>query len=134
MGLILRGKPIIDGIVDGEAFVSQTRINLLHDLDMQTGKIIRGDHPDFGKSIAGKILVFPSGVGSVGLSSVLYTLVQNGVGPKALINQELETTIVFGALISNVPMIAQLDQDPVQVIHTGDHLRLDGNQGIVEIL
>ncbi|MHA1713647.1 MAG: aconitase X swivel domain-containing protein [Candidatus Ranarchaeia archaeon] len=134
LGVVLYGKPIVEGVVEGEAFVSKKRINLLHDIDMKTGRITREDHDDFGKSIAGKILVFPSGVGSVGLSSVLYTLVKNGVGPKAIVNQELETTIVFGALIANVPMVAELDRNPVEVIRTGDRLRVDGGKGIIQVL
>ena len=134
MTILLHGKPVVEGVIEGKAFVSKRRINLLHDLDMETGKITREDHEDFGKTIAGKILVFPSGVGSVGLSSVLYTLVKNKVGPIALINQELETTIVFGALIANVPMVAELDQNPVDVIKTGDTLKLDGGKGTVEVL
>ena len=100
MGSILRGKPIIDGIVDGEAFVSQTRINLLHDLDMQTGKIIRGDHPDFGTSIAGKILEFLGGI-------VLNIIVV--VGTIGLMNGVTSTdkmlTILFFVLLAESFMI-----------------------------
>jgi len=130
----IKGKPVMEGVVEGEALVSTKRINLLYDLEFETGNILRKDHEYYGVSVAGKILVFPSGVGSVGLSSVLYNLVKNGVAPKAIINQELETTIVFGALISKVPMVSNLEVDILKAFKTGDILRVDGGKGEVTIL
>jgi len=61
-------------------------------------------------------------------------LKKNGVGPKALINQELETTTVFGALLAEIPMVAELEEDPIKVIKTGDLVRVDGTNGTVTIL
>jgi len=132
--IILRGKPVIEGIVEGEAIVTKQRLNFLHDINKETGEIILEGHELYGKSVKDKILVLPSGVGTVGLSTILYTLVKNGVGPKGLISQELETSLTFGAILANVPMVAQLDKNPVEVIETGDLVKIDGARGIVEII
>ncbi|MCD6514728.1 MAG: DUF126 domain-containing protein [Candidatus Odinarchaeota archaeon] len=132
--IILRGKPVIEGIVEGEAIVTKQRLNFLHDINKETGEIILEGHELYGKSVKDKILVLPSGVGTVGLSTILYTLIKNGVGPKGLISQELETSLTFGAILANVPMVAQLDRNPVEVIETGDLVKIDGSRGIVEII
>lgn len=132
--IILRGKPVIEGLVEGEAIVTKQRLNFLHDINKETGEIILEGHELYGKSVKDKILVLPSGVGTVGLSTILYTLVKNGVGPKGLISQELETSLTFGAILANVPMVAQLDKNPVEVIETGDLVKIDGARGIVEII
>ena len=132
--IILRGKPVIEGIVEGEAIVTKQRLNFLHDINKETGEIILEGHELYGKSVKDKILVLPSGVGTVGLSTILYTLIKNGVGPKGLISQELETSLTFGAILANIPMVAQLDRNPVEVIETGDLVKIDGSRGIVEII
>ena len=131
---VLRGKPVVDGVAEGIALVSKTRLNLLSDVDKEKGIIIKEGHELYGESLKDKILVFPSGVGTVGLSTIIYTLKKNGVGPKALINQELETTTVFGALLAEIPMVAELEEDPIKVIKTGDFVRVDGTNGTVTIL
>ena len=54
--------------------------------------------------------------------------------PKGIINMSAEPITVAGAVISGIPMVDQLDGDPTQLIKTGYHLYLDGDQGIVKIL
>ena len=38
-----------------------------------------------------------------------------------------------GAIISRTPMVYKLDKDPMEVIETGDHVRVVGDQGIVVV-
>lgn len=133
MTKVLKGKPVVEGVAEGIALVSKTRLNLLHDVDKERGLIIAEGHELYGQSIKDKVFVFPSGVGTVGLSTIIYTLVKNGVGPKALICQELETTTVFGALLAKLPMVAELDEDPTKVIKTGVRVKVDGTLGIVTV-
>ena len=37
-------------------------------------------------------------------------------------------------VVSHVPCVTALDQDPVEVIRTGDLVRVDGERGVIEIL
>ena len=131
---ILKGKPVIEGVAEGKAIVTKERLNFLHDINKETGKIILEGHPLYGQSVKGKILVLPSGVGTVGLSTIIYTLVKNKVGPVGIISQELETSSTFGALLVNLPMVSNLNKNPVEVIDTGDFVKLDGTKGIVEVI
>ena len=131
--IVLKGKPVIEGKAEGEAFVTKERLNFLHDISKETGKIILEGHPLYGKSVKGKILILPSGVGTVGLSTIIYTLVKNKVGPVGIISQELETSSTFGALLVNLPMVSNLDKNPTEVIETGDYIEMDGTVGIVKV-
>ena len=131
--IVLKGRSIIEGKAKGEAFVTKERLNFLHDINKETGKIVLEGHPLYGKSVKGKILILPSGVGTVGLSTIIYTLVKNKVGPVGLISQELETSSTFGALLVNLPMISNLDKDPTEVIETGDYIEMDATTGILEV-
>ena len=53
------------------------------------------------------------------------------MGPKAIVNEEADPVIVVGAIISNIPMIDQVD---IQNITTGDEVEVDCNKGFVTIL
>ena len=41
--------------------------------------------------------------------------------------------IAAGAAIGNIPLVHRLDQNPLEVIRTGDFVRIDADKGIVEV-
>ena len=61
---------------------------------------------------------------------MLYDAVKRGVGPIGMINIEPESIAVIGAIVSELPLVAGID---ISQIHTGDHIVLDADNGIVEI-
>ena len=36
--------------------------------------------------------------------------------------------------MANIPMVDKLDKDPLQVIETGDHVKLNADEGMVEVV
>jgi len=46
----------------------------------------------------------------------------------------MNTKIALAVVVSHVPCVTALDQDPVEVIRTGDLVRVDGDRGVIEIL
>lgn len=46
---------------------------------------------------------------------------------------EMTTKIALGAVVTHAPALTDFDQGPLQVISTGDWVRVDADQGIVEI-
>ena len=44
------------------------------------------------------------------------------------------TKAVLGAIVTRVPAITDLDDDPVALLHTGDRVELDATAGVVELL
>jgi len=58
---------------------------------------------------------------------------QNDRATSAVINVEAEPIIAVGAAMGNIPLIDRLDKNPLEVIATGDHVRMDGDMGIVEV-
>jgi hypothetical protein len=100
-------------------------------VDPKTGVFIEKGHELEGKSVTGKILVFPKGKGSTVGSYVIYGLATNKVGPAAIVNQETETIVATGVILAGVPCV---DGIPTDKIKTGDRLRVDADAGTVEIL
>jgi predicted aconitase with swiveling domain len=102
-------------------------------VDVKTGTITEVGHPLYGKSIAGKVLVFPTGKGSTGGSYLIYEAASNGVGPCAMINRAIEQVTAVGCIISDIPVIDRLEQDPVSAIEDDDFVEVDADKGMVRI-
>jgi uncharacterized protein len=98
-----------------------------------TGTIIETRHELRGQTFKDKILVFPGAKGSSGWSAAFHMTRITGTAPKALVFNEMTTKIALGAVVMRVPSVTELDQDPLQIIQTGDWVTVDGDRGIVEI-
>lgn len=122
---------ISKGYAEGEAIVSREYISFLGGVDKETGVIM--DSGLKGKSIAGKILVFPGGKGSTVGTYVLLNLKKNGVAPKAIINRKTEPIIAVGAVIASIPLVEVRDDEFFEVVKDGDRLVVDAENGYVEI-
>jgi predicted aconitase with swiveling domain len=127
--MILAGRIIKSGKASGLALVSPEPIGFLGGVDPETGLVIEKGHPLEGKSVAGRVLCFPTGKGSTVGSYTLYWMKKAGTAPAAIVNAESETIVAVGAIISDIPMV---DQIPLQEISTGDWVMVDGDQVLVE--
>ena len=130
----LKGRTIARGSAEGEVLLSRDPISFLGSVDPETGIIVEESHALAGKSIKGKVLVFPHGKGSTVGSYVMYQLKKNGAAPVAIINLETEPIVAVGAIISEIPLVDMLDKSPYEVLKDGDLVRVDGNGGYVETL
>ena len=126
----LKGRKIFKGKVKGETIVTEEGISFYGGVDPDTGVVAEVGHPLEGKSIAGKILVFPQGKGSTVGSYILYRLKKNGKAPLAIINKECETIVAVGAIISEIPCIDKID---ISKIENGKQVEVDAEKGIVKI-
>ena len=52
---------------------------------------------------------------------------------RALIIKESNPQTALGAMVERVPAVTDFDQDPTEVISTGDWVKVDADKGIVEI-
>jgi len=130
----LKGRPISRGQAEGEALVTNQSISFLGSIDPDTGVVVEKGHELEGKDVTGKVLVFPSGKGSTVGSYVMYQLKKNGTAPAAVINRSAEPIVAVGAIISDIPMVDSTEPDAIDIIRTGDRVRVDGTLGAVDIL
>ncbi|MFD2415882.1 aconitase X swivel domain-containing protein [Amycolatopsis pigmentata] len=131
--ITLHGRTVVPGVVEGEALVSHETISGWGGIDPATGTIIERRHELHGVCFTGKILVFPGAKGSSGWSGFFQSTRLLGTAPAGLIFTVTTTKAALGAVVTRVPSISDLDRDPVEVIGTGDWVRLDADRGIVEI-
>jgi len=129
----VKGRVISRGIAEGEVLLSKDAISFLGGVDAKTGTVVEKGHAIEGKSVKGKVLVFPRGKGSTVGSYVMLQLKKNGVAPAAIINLEAEPIIAVGAIISRIPMLDKLEKDPFSFLKNGMKIRVDANKGFLEL-
>lgn len=138
--IILKGHKGIGGVSEGEALVCQEPINPMAD----TGNIWSnpadatftnklGTPSVLGQSFKDKVLVFPTGKGGIFATNILMDMDAAGTRPKAIVN--IRALPVWAALSIqlNIPLMDRLDKNPMDVIETGDWVKVDAEKGIVEV-
>lgn len=125
-----KGRTIYKGSAKGQALVTRMGISFFGGVDPQTGLVVEKGHELEGQSIAGKILVFPTGKGSTVGSYTLYRLKKSGLAPAGILNASCETITAVGCIIAEIPCV---DQIPIDQISTGAWLEVDGDNGCVQV-
>lgn len=129
----LKGRKIVTGKAQGEAIVTKEAISFNGGVDNMTGIVTEPGHALEGRNITGKVLVFQTGKGSTGGSYKIYDMVSRGTAPVAFVQVKPEGVTTIGAIIGNIPVVAELDQDPTQAIVDGDLIELDADAGTVSV-
>jgi predicted aconitase with swiveling domain len=130
--MILKGRKIFGGKVEGEAMVQRENFSFFGDVNRETGMINIGTNA--GKSFKDKIFIFPKGKGSTLAPYVAINCVENGVAPKAILCQMADGVIALVGIMARIPTVDQFDKNIMDVIQTGDYIKVDADNGIVEIV
>ena len=131
--LVLRGRKVVGGRAEGEALVTRERISGWGGIDPRSGTVIETRHELKGVSFAGKVLVFPGAKGSSGWSSQFHIARLAGKAPLAMLFNEMTTKIALGAVVAHAPSVTDFDRDPLELIENGDWVKVDADNGIVEV-
>jgi len=126
---VQHGRVIHAGTAAGEALVSTAPLSFFGGFDLEEGIVSEQGHPLEGRSIAGRVLVFPTGTGSTVGSFALLRMVRDGVGPAALVMEQCDTIVAVGAIISELPCVDRVD---LGAIGDGDRITIDGGEVHVE--
>ncbi len=129
----IKCRKISEGKVDGEVIVSKDSV-CFYLVEPETGVVVEKNHDIEGKSIAGKILVMPSGKGSsVVQADGLFKLAKNDKAPKAMIIEHADTVLVSGAIIMEIPMVHKVEAKFYKTVLDGDVVSLDADKGIIRL-
>jgi len=131
--IVLRGRKVVGGCAEGEAIVTRDTISGWGGFNERDGTVIERRHELRGQSFKDKILVFPGAKGSSGWSAYFHMARLNGAAPRAMIFNKMTTKIALGAVVAHAPAMTELEQDPLTIIETGDWVKVDADNGIVEI-
>lgn len=130
----LKGHTISLGKAEGEAVVLDEPFSFLGELDPNTGKIASPLSKQFGQDLRGKVIVTPTGKGSSMGPVISWYAMKAGNNPAAIICLQAEAILASAAIIAGIPMIDKLDNNPLELIKSGDYVKVDATAGIVEIV
>ncbi len=131
--ILLHGRKVVEGCAEGEALVTHQTISGWGGINPLNGTITERGHELEGQSFKGKVLVFRGAKGSSAWSHRFHIARLNGAAPIALVFNEMTTKVALGAVVMHTPAVTALDQNPLEVITTGDWVKVDGDNGIVEV-
>jgi predicted aconitase with swiveling domain len=132
--VVMHGRGIVGGVVEAEALVTHDPISGFGGIDVATGTVIEPRHELFGVCFTGKVLVFPGAKGSSGWSGFFQSTRLMGTAPAAMVFDVVTTKAVLGAIVTRVPTVVEASPRPLDVIRTGDRVRVDGDTGVVTVL
>ena len=120
----IKGRIINGGNASGEALVLDVPFSFIGDFDPDTGKLTILNHPLFGKSLANKILVCPTGKGGTIAPFIAYRAWENGNAPLAILCEKVEPILCESALAINIPILDSFNESPIKVIKTGQYISI----------
>lgn len=94
-------RVLVDGVASGEVLALDAPLSIWGGVDAASGRIVEATHPQFGESLAGKIVVLPHGRGSSSSSSVLAEMLRIGTGPAGIVLGEPDSILVIGVLVAS---------------------------------
>ena len=105
---VLKSKVLLEGCAQGALLRLTTDISFWGGVSPRSGKIIDRRHPQYGESVAGKILAMNRSIGSSSGSSVLLELFQRKRAPAGIILAEADMVVVLGAVVAREMEFGQI--------------------------
>ena len=131
--IILKGRKVIGGIAEGEALVSKMPLMGWGNVDSKNGYTTERNHPLYEIPFKGKVLVFTEPRGSGGFVGYGRTRLF-GTNPAAFVYRKGNNLTIFAAMAADVPTVTDFDQDPTEIIETGDYVIVNGDEGTIEVI
>ena len=131
--VVIRGRKVVGGVCEGEALVTCQTISGWGGVNPMKGEVIESHHELRGQSFAGKILVFPGAKGSSGWSGIFHMTRLTGRAPLGMLFNVTTTKAALGAVVLRVPSMTDFDRDPLDLIESGDWVRIDADAGEVQV-
>jgi len=131
--IVIKGRGVWGGVSEGPAMVSRETIQGWSGLDEETGTVIEKGHPFEGMSIKGAVLVLSGGKGSNGWSSHFHAARLKGLAPAGFIFPRMDSRTGVAVVVTKIPAVTDLEEDPFEAVRTGDWVRIDGDRGTIEI-
>jgi uncharacterized protein len=131
--IVLHGRKVVGGCAEGEALVTAQNISGWGGIDPVNGTITERRHELRGQSFKDRVFVFPGAKGSSGGSGAFHRARLGGVAPRAFVFNTMTSKVALIAVVTHAPAVTELDQDPLEVIKTGDWVKVDADRGIVEV-
>jgi len=129
-----KARVISKGYAEGYAIVSKKPVSFLGDVSPENGMIVDRKNELYGKSVSGRIFIFPEGRGSTVGSYTLLRMKKKSCAPAGIIVMKSEAIIAVGAIIAEIPLLDLPEVNVVEEIKNDDFVRIyAGKEGWIEV-
>jgi predicted aconitase with swiveling domain len=124
---------ISEGAGEGAALLSRDALCFAL-CDPTTGTVIEKGHALDCQSVAGRVLIMPTGKGSsVVQADGLYRLIINNVAPAAVVLERPEPVIVSTIIAMEIPLVDEVEAGFYEAVANGDRVRVDATAGTITV-
>jgi len=127
------GRALVEGEVTAEILYCTSEIPGWGGIDTKSGRIVEVGHPQYGQSMAGKILVIPGAKGASGWSGQFHIAKLNGFAPVGVVTRSLNTKLALGLAVIGVPALIDLPEEAYDEIATGRTATISGSSITIEV-
>ena len=134
--ITLHGRPISKGVAEGEAIVTDKALSFIAAAITNDEGIVRMDgHPLQGRSVMHKVLIYDTDIYSTGAGLSFYTKWKiNKSTPAAIICRQMHNIDGGFTIYTGVPSMDRIEEGlPWDFISDGDWVKVDSEQGIIEV-
>jgi predicted aconitase with swiveling domain len=96
---VVTGRTLVEGTGAGPLLRLTHPISFWGGVDPVAGRVVDPRHPQFGASIAGKVLVIPSAIGSSSSSAIMLELLREGQAPAAILMGKADAILALGVVV-----------------------------------
>ena len=122
-------RSISEGVGEGDVILSKDALCFAL-VEAETGTVLEKGHDLEGRSVAGKVLVMPTGKGSsVVQADGLYRLITHETAPAAVIIAQPEPVLVSTIIAMEVPLVDTVQPAFYEAVADGDHVTVDAVAG-----
>jgi predicted aconitase with swiveling domain len=126
---MVKGRMLVAGEATGPLLRLKAPISFWGGVDPVSGRIADPRHPDWGRCIAGTVLVVPSAVGSSSSSAIMLELLRNGTAPAAVVMGRADAILALGVVVGR-----ELGYAPIPVVEAAvDELAGLGEGALVRV-
>jgi len=94
------GRPLVEGAAAGPVLVLERPLSFWGGVDPMTGHVSDPRHPQYGSSVAGRVLMMERAVGSSSSSAIMLELIRNQVAPAAVVMGKADAILALGVLVA----------------------------------
>ena len=122
-------RSISEGVGEGAALLSKDALCFAL-CEPESGCVLEKGHDIDGQSVAGRVLVMPTGKGSsVVQADGLYRLISKKTAPAAVVIQTPEPVLVSTIIAMEVPLVDEVDPAFYAAVEDGDEVVVDAVAG-----
>ncbi len=94
------GRPLVEGTASGPVLVLERPLSFWGGVDPTNGHVSDPRHPQYGHSVAGRVLMMDRAVGSSSSSAIMLELIRNRAAPAAVVMGTADAILALGVLVA----------------------------------